>query len=452
MKLYKYARMCWASYSTGLNEGMFGKEDKKWGLKNQTQYYTKQDIEMLKENNINSPTYFQAITQSSMLVLDTYNISFDEDNANEFINRYEVLAFIQDDDTSFSATLFKDTKDNELILAFRGIDIFQFSFSFWDSIKAGAQIFRSQVPLEYYLQLLKFYDDKVRHFLGNDKLIVTGHCFGGYLAQLFVLSFPQSVKALYTYNAMGVYENEYTKYTNYIGNKFDDGIEILGYNFNIFDANLKNIKLIPITQELKNNIILKDNSIAFKEDTPYEVKELFPNNIKSQKNTTQLYLQIQNAPLDFSVIFKELDYNSVYTLTPIQARGFKNLIENLLKGNEEFSKLLNAEIYKIYTIDLDDSEEIFQKFGTHIKPNEIIALKLDYFKLQLNFKFDGSKKSAESVFGFAKKATILKWILVLISIEDICEELLKQSRIKDDEPSLHFFYGWEEFFRDFQGY
>ncbi|EGM2121259.1 hypothetical protein IL010_001546, partial [Campylobacter coli] len=180
--------------------------------------------------------------------------------------------------------------------------------------------------------------------------------------------------------------------------------------------------------------------------------ELFPNNIKSQKNTTQLYLQIQNAPLDFSVIFKELDYNSVYTLTPIQARGFKNLIENLLKGNEEFSKLLNAEIYKIYTIDLDDSEEIFQKFGTHIKPNEIIALKLDYFKLQLNFKFDGSKKSAESVFGFAKKATILKWILVLISIEDICEELLKQSRIKDDEPSLHFFYGWEEFFRDFQGY
>ncbi|MCH3853214.1 hypothetical protein LZC39_14065, partial [Campylobacter jejuni] len=111
----------------------------------------------------------------------------------------------------------------------------------------------------------------------------------------------------------------------------------MGYNFNIFDANLKNIKLIPITQELKNNIILKDNSIAFKEDTPYEVKELFPNNIKSQKNTTQLYLQIQNAPLDFSVIFKELDYNSVYTLTPIQARGFKNLIENLLKGNEEFS-------------------------------------------------------------------------------------------------------------------
>ncbi|MGI7584786.1 alpha/beta fold hydrolase [Campylobacter coli] len=68
------------------------------------------------------------------------------------------------------------------------------------------------------MQLLKFYDDKVRHFLGNDKLIVTGHCFGGYLAQLFVLSFPQSVKALYTYNAMGVYENEYTKYTNYIGN------------------------------------------------------------------------------------------------------------------------------------------------------------------------------------------------------------------------------------------
>ncbi|MCR2065175.1 hypothetical protein [Campylobacter helveticus] len=443
MKLYKYARICWASYSTGLNDGMFGKEG-----------FGYVDSEMSKQRISKKqflPTYFQALTQSSMLVFDAYNISFDEDNANEFVNRYEVLAFTQDNDTGFSATLFKDTKDNELILAFRGIDIFQFSFSFWDSVKVGAQIFRSQVSLEYYLQLLKFYDDKVRHFLSNDKLSVTGHCFGGYLAQLFALSFPQNVKALYTYNAMGVYENEYTKYTNYVGNKLDDGIEILGYNFNIFDTNLKNIKLIPITQELKNNIILKDNSITFKEDTPYEIKELFSSNIKNQKNATQLYLRIQNAPLDFSVIFKELDHNSVYTLTPMQTQGFKDLRENFLKENEEFSKQLNVEIYKIYTTDLDDSEEILQKFGTHIKPTETITLKLDYFKLQLNFKFDSFKKAAKSVFNFAKKAAILQWIFVLISIEDICEELLKRSRIKDESP-LHFFYGWEEFFMDFQGY
>lgn len=31
MKFYKYIRMCWAGYSTGLNEGMFRKEERKFG-------------------------------------------------------------------------------------------------------------------------------------------------------------------------------------------------------------------------------------------------------------------------------------------------------------------------------------------------------------------------------------------------------------------------------------
>ena len=108
MKLYKYARICWASYSTGLNDGMFGKEG-----------FGYVDSEMSKQRISKKqflPTYFQALTQSSMLVFDAYNISFDEDNANEFVNRYEVLAFTQDNDTGFSATLFYDKKKGKFIV------------------------------------------------------------------------------------------------------------------------------------------------------------------------------------------------------------------------------------------------------------------------------------------------------------------------------------------------
>ncbi|MFH5335594.1 alpha/beta hydrolase family protein [Campylobacter coli] len=77
MKLYKYARMCWASYSTGLNEGMFGKEDKKWGLKNQTQNFAKR-----------------------------YTIKFHQPNTF----------------SGFSATLFYDIQKDEYIVSFRGTE------------------------------------------------------------------------------------------------------------------------------------------------------------------------------------------------------------------------------------------------------------------------------------------------------------------------------------------
>ena len=34
MQLVKYAELCWASYSEGLNEGMFGDEERKFGNTN----------------------------------------------------------------------------------------------------------------------------------------------------------------------------------------------------------------------------------------------------------------------------------------------------------------------------------------------------------------------------------------------------------------------------------
>ena len=67
MQLVKYAELCWASYSEGLNEGMFGDEERKFGNTNS---------EIFKEranNNKDNPTYYQALSESQYLIFEKYN-------------------------------------------------------------------------------------------------------------------------------------------------------------------------------------------------------------------------------------------------------------------------------------------------------------------------------------------------------------------------------------------
>lgn len=104
MQLVKYAELCWASYSEGLNEGMFGNEERKFGNRNS---------EIFKEranNNEDNPTYHQALSESQYLIFEKYNVGFSDSQANHFITRFEVLAFSQDNDTGFSVTLFGEKR------------------------------------------------------------------------------------------------------------------------------------------------------------------------------------------------------------------------------------------------------------------------------------------------------------------------------------------------------
>ena len=120
-----------ASYSEGLNEGMFGNEERKFGNRNS---------EIFKEranNNEDNPTYHQALSESQYLIFEKYNVNFSNSQANHFITRFEVLAFSQDNNTGFSATLFYDTEDNEYILAIRGIDIFRINWNLINAVKSG---------------------------------------------------------------------------------------------------------------------------------------------------------------------------------------------------------------------------------------------------------------------------------------------------------------------------
>lgn len=118
MQLVKYAELCWASYSEGLREGMFGID-------------SKGKIEGLSVDELEKlPTYHQALSESKFLIFEKYNVNFSNSQADHFIKRFEVLAFHQDNtefstlfnDTGFSATLFYDKEKDRFVAGFRGTE------------------------------------------------------------------------------------------------------------------------------------------------------------------------------------------------------------------------------------------------------------------------------------------------------------------------------------------
>lgn len=264
----KYAELAWASYSTGFNEGMYGID-------------SKGKIEGLDEEQQKKiPTYYQALTTIAEFNLakwaennfNNYDVGFSPKQANEFANRYKIVAFVNETDISFSATLFQDTHDNEYILAIRGINIFQFNRNCINVITQSVKIFNAKIPAKIYFALLNFYEYKVKPILdnANTTFVVTGHSFGGYLAQLFTLTYPQIIKAMFIYNAPGIIPNLASKVlSNYIIRMND-----------IFEVDVSDFQKLYITQEIKDSldwhdrerfIIIKRN-IQTKDGETLEVK------------------------------------------------------------------------------------------------------------------------------------------------------------------------------------
>ena len=124
-----------------------------------------------------------------------------------FLERYEIKAHQPNTITGFSATLFYDKVDDEYILAMRGTEGTFDKIN--DYLTDGVLALSFIVP--QYDDMMKFYEYKVKHIVGNNKLIVTGHSLGGALAQYFTLSFHDDtinenrvVKETYTFNSPGI--------------------------------------------------------------------------------------------------------------------------------------------------------------------------------------------------------------------------------------------------------
>ena len=479
MQLVKYAELCWASYSEGLNEGMCGDEERKWGLKNKTEYYTEDDIKALEKNNIELPTYHQALTESQYLIFEKYNVNFSNSQANHFITRFEVLAFHQDNtefstlfnDTGFSATLFYDTEDNEYILAIRGIDIFRINWNLINAVKSGIKIIRGKVSINYYLSLLRFYDEKVKPIIQDKKLTITGHVFGGYLAQLFALSFPDKVNKVYTFNATGVTQNLVTQTVDVALDITNKITKQVSFDFSVYDSNLDEFISIQVDERLKDNVQL-DNGLLVCNDK--ETQEKIPKYLQREflKEYRNIY-DYQTAQIGASLLFSEIHRakigdnvfvktrldnfvphtidTEVFTLNQELSKAVDNLITYLPNSHKELPPALQqSEIYRIYTIDIVDTETIMQQFGNHIVAGETIELKLDVIRMKfLDFKRNGAAKWALKAI---KIGNVAGWLIILVSIKNIYEELLVQSRITEDSTPMIdsincYWCGWHQLVR-----
>ncbi|MWV67137.1 hypothetical protein DCO58_05525 [Helicobacter saguini] len=103
-------------------------------------------------------------------------MDFTDKQATIFINRYKIMAFVDKKDSGFSATLFYDIQDDDIILAFRGLDIFRLNILELPNLEGLGNSLKANVPLEICNDMFNFYIENIKTL--NKQIIVTGHSFG----------------------------------------------------------------------------------------------------------------------------------------------------------------------------------------------------------------------------------------------------------------------------------
>ena len=342
-----------------------------------------------------------------------------------------------------------------------------------NAVKSGIKIIRGKVSINYYLSLLRFYDEKVKPIIQDKKLTITGHVFGGYLAQLFALSFPEVVHKVYTFNATGVTQNLVTQSVDMALNVANEITKQVAFDFSVYDSNLDEFVSIQVDERLKNNVkldkgLLVCNDKEIQEQIPkYLQREFLEKHNNSynyqtaQIGASLLLQEIHRAEIGDNIFVKtRLDGfiphtidTEVFTLNQELSKAVNNLIAYLPNSHKELpTALQQSEIYRIYTIDIADTETIMQQFGNHIVASETIELKLNAIKLIT--KFDDFKRSGavKGALKTIKMGNVAGWLIILVSIKNIYEELLVQSRITEDSAPMIdsincYWCGWQQLVR-----
>ncbi|WP_300900632.1 alpha/beta fold hydrolase [uncultured Helicobacter sp.] len=125
-----------------------------------------------------------------------------------FTNRFRILAHQENTSSGFSATLFEDTKvyskDSQYILSIRGTEFkLEQIQDLLNDYYIGTNNSDMNRVIEQYFDMLLFYEETLKPLLqekGIARINVIGHSLGGYLAQLFALSYPSIINEVYTYN------------------------------------------------------------------------------------------------------------------------------------------------------------------------------------------------------------------------------------------------------------
>lgn len=126
--------------------------------------------------------------------------------AKRFFEKYDLLKHCPNTESNgFSATFFYNKESKEYTLAIRSTE-----FKL-DQIKdlindyyIGTNNDDLDKVVEQYFDMLIFYEETLKPLMqekGITKINVVGHSLGGYLTQLFALSYPSIINEVYTYNA-----------------------------------------------------------------------------------------------------------------------------------------------------------------------------------------------------------------------------------------------------------
>ena len=177
------------------------------------------------DNDVRNFIYYDKDSKEQRLIVGKDEIYTISPRTKLFVNRYELVKHIPNQNSGFSSTVFYDTTKSNYIIGFRGTEMKGNDFvdDFFMAITSRAimqisaltslQSSMVEAINSHSLNLnsvdgedensLNLNQEQASH--GPKEVILSGHSLGGHLAQIYAVTFKDSgVKELYTYNAPGI--------------------------------------------------------------------------------------------------------------------------------------------------------------------------------------------------------------------------------------------------------